>query len=140
MCRCTPQRGIVAMDAKLLTEMVEKELGCISVTPNLRRAATQAMMLGDICYASGHTAMAIGVWREAYDMVRYEDSQWVYIPLNTRLFRLDDVVSKDEACALGRRIDRAFKAVGLGELAGYGRRAQQYYRDLWLEKYFDALP
>ncbi len=140
VCRCTPAKGIVAMDARLLTEMVAQEQRCISVTPNLRRAATQAMHLGDACAASGHPAMAIDVWSRAYDMVRFEDYNLVSTPINTRLYRLADLVSKDEVCELGRRIDRTWLRLGHREMAHYAARARRYYKDLWLDKYYESLP
>lgn len=140
ICRCTPRDGIVRMDARLLTEMFAYEMRRIRVMPHLRIAAQMALRLGDTCSHTGHTGLAVEAWREAYGMLLYNDYDWVYTPINTRFFRLADLVSKVEACELGRRIDRELKRIGIGELAGFARHARRYYADLWMDKYYEALP
>ena len=140
VCRCTPREGIVAMDAKLLTDMVESERRRIGARDNLRMASQMSMWLGDVCDASGHGGLAIDVWSEGLSRLEWEDQEWVTVPINTRLFRFNNLVSKDEACELGRRIDRTWRRLGHREMAHYAARARQYYKDLWLEKYCEALP
>lgn len=140
VCSCTPRQGIVSMDAKLLHQLVDRQLRTIGRTEHPRIRAQRALWLGDLCEKAGFPMMAFDIWRDGMCDLYGADYEWVYTPINTRLFRFNNLVSMEEAREMGRRIDRMLAANGYRELCGYGRQAVNYYRDLWEEKYYEALP
>lgn len=140
VCRCTPQRGIEGGRGRDLMQVIEQSLAEMRREENPRKQARMGLELGDLCAASGMAMRALDVWREALCTLEGRDYDWVYRPLNPAFMRFDHVTSRWEAVQLGRRIDRMWRSLGHPELAHYGRDANCEYNEMWMDKYYGALP
>lgn len=144
VCRCTPERGVVSMDAQLLSEVVHRGLHAIRCAKNLRVKAQKALLLGDLCAGAGYPRQALRVWTSAVRMIEQADYEWVYEPLapswSPYYVSFCSLVSMDECRELGRRIDSLWQRLGHPEMRGWERRALRNYREMWLDKYYEALP
>ena len=140
MCSSTPRGDIRTMDVRVLNLLVEEQESAIARETNTRKMAQRALELGDACMAAGCPMRAIQVWRAAAQRLIAMDYCWVYEPINPSFIRFDDLVSAKEAQTLGRRIDKAWHLIGHPEMANWARRMRAEYREMWLDKYYDALP
>lgn len=128
------------MDVQVLNQIVEEQEAALWRETNTRKMAQRAVELGDACMASGCPMRAIQIWRAAANHLVAMDYRWVYEPINPSFVRFDDLVSEKEAVTLGRRIDKAWHLIGHPEMANWARRMRADYREMWLDKYYDALP
>lgn len=140
VCSCTPRGDIRAMNPQVLDQLVEGQEEAICRETNTRKMAQRALELGDACMAAGCPMRAIQVWRSAAQRLVAMDYYWVYEPVNPQFVRFGDLVSEKEAVTLGRRIDKAWHLIGHPEMATWARRMRAEYREMWLDKYFEALP
>ena len=128
------------MDARVLNRLVEEQEGVIARERNPRKMAQRALELGDACLAAGCPMKAVQVWRDAACRLEMMDYRWVSEPINPSFVRFDDLVSAREAHMLGMRIDKAWRLMGHPEMAVWARKMRVAYREMWLDKYYGALP
>ena len=140
VCTCTPQGDIRTMDVQVLNQLVRDTEIDIAHEPNTRKMAQKALLLGDVCMAAGCPMRAIEVWRDAAKRLEAMDYRWVYKPINPSFVRFSYLVSEKEAVTLGRRIDKAWHLLHHPEMATWARRMRVAYREMWLDKYYEALP
>lgn len=140
VCSCTPKGDIRTMDTRVLNLLVEEQQKLIANEPNTRKMAQRALELGDVCMAAGCPMRAIQVWRSAVQRLEAMDYYWVTEPINPHFVRFDDLVSAKEALTLGRRIDKVWHLLGHPEMAIWARKMKVAYREMWLDKYYEALP
>ena len=164
VCSCTPKGDIVALDVQVLNHLVKEQEAAIdhafrhwdahghasllglhgteadASTCNVRKTAQRAVELGDMWMAAGCTMKAIQVWRKAALQLEAIDSFWVDVCINPYFVRLEELISGKEALTLGRRIDKAFHLLGHPEMAVWARKMRRAYADIWLDKYYEALP
>lgn len=141
VCRCAPGRGIFVMHDELFTQVVEREQARIARTPNLRQRAMRALRLGDLCHGTGHTSLAIDIWQDAITTIARADyAEWIDVNFNPRFATLEQVTARHELTLLGGRIDEALRRQGHLKHAGNRHAVNRFYRDLWLDKYYESLP
>ncbi len=164
VCSCTPKGDILTLDVQVLNHLVEEQEAAIesefrnwnahghasllglygreadASTCNVRKTVQRAVELGDMCMAAGCPMKAIQVWRKAARQLEAIDSFWVDVCINPGFVRLEELISGKEALTLGRRIDKAFHLLGHPEMAVWARKMRRAYVDIWLDKYYDALP
>ena len=140
VCSCTPKGDIRTMDVQVLNQLVDEQEAAIARETNPRKMAQRALELGDACMAAGCPMRAIQVWRAAAKRLEAMDYRWVYEPINPSFVRFSDLVSEKEAVTLGRRIDKARHLLRHPEMATWARRMRVAYREMWLDKYYEALP
>lgn len=140
VCSCTPKGDIRTMDTRVLNLLVEEQQKLIANEPNTRKMAQRALELGDVCMAAGCPMRAIQVWRSAAQRLEAMDYYWVTEPINPHFVRFDDLVSAKEALTLGRRIDKVWHLLGHPEMAIWARKMKVAYKEMWLDKYYEALP
>lgn len=140
VCSCTPRGDIRTLDVQVLNQLVREQEAAIAQEPNTRKMAQRALQLGDACMAAGCPMKAIQVWRSAAQRLEAMDYYWVYEPINPHFMRFDDLVSAKEAVTLGRRIDKAWHLLGHPEMAIWARKMRHAYADMWMDKYYEALP
>ena len=128
VCNCTPTGTITHLEARLLRQMVNREIHPIRCAESCRRKRQKAQRLGDLCAETGHFLGLSEICRKDYD-------EWRLVHFNTDVVKLDDVVSEEDAMILGRRMDRLWCLLGYPEEAYYERKAEAEYDFLWLEKY-----
>lgn len=140
VCSCTPKGDIRTMDTRVLNLLVEEQQKAIAKEPNTRKMAQRALELGDVCMAAGCPMMAIEVWKSAAKRLEAMDYYWVSEPINPHFVRFDYLVSAKEAVTLGRRIDKVWHLLDHPEMAVWARKMRHAYEDMWLDKYYEALP
>lgn len=140
VCSSTPKGDVRTTDTQVLKQLISEQQAAIAREPNTRKMAQRALELGDLCLSSGCPMKAIQVWRDAALRLGERDCFWVDEPINPDFVRFDDLVSAKEARTLGRRIDRVWRLLGHPEMATWSRGMKKYYEDLWLDKYYEALP
>ena len=136
VCRCLPNGVVTHLEARLLRELVNREIHPIRCAESCRRKRQKSQRIGDLCVETGHFQWAIKVWYLGLLEICMKDyDEWHYVQFNNDVVSLEDVVSEEDAMILGRRIDRLWCLLGYPEEAWYERKAEAEYDFLWLEKY-----
>ncbi len=141
VCSCTPRGDLSIMDLRVLNQIVRDEEASIARVKNARRMARRALALGDICMAAGCPIKAIRIWRKAARRLLAMDYYWVDVPCYYEAYTsFDNLVSEKEGITLGRRIDKAWHMLGYREMATWARHMRIAYSNMWLDRYYEALP
>ena len=141
VCSCTSHGDIRIMDLRVLNQIVRDEEVSIEQDKDAHRMARRALALGDICMAAGCPIRAISIWRAAAQRLLAMDYQWVDVPIYFEAYTsFDHLVSEKEGVTLGRRIDKAWHLLGHREMATWARHMRKQYCDMWLDRYYEALP
>ena len=141
VCSCTPRGGLSIKDLQVLNQIVRDEEASIAHEKNVLRMAQRALALGDICMAAGCPIKAIRIWRTAAQRLLAMDYYWVDVPLYFEAYTsFDNLVSEVEVIILGQRIDKAWHQLGHREMATWTRHMRVRYSDMWLDRYYEALP
>ena len=141
VCSCTSCGDLCIMDLQVLNQIVRDEEASIAREKNVRRMAQRALALGDICMAAGCPIKAIRIWRKAAQRLLAMDYYWVDVPLYFEAYTsFDNLVSEVEVIILGQRIDKAWHQLGHREMATWTRHMRVRYSDMWLDRYYEALP
>lgn len=141
VCGCTSRGDLSIKDLQVLNQIVHDEEASIAQERNARKMARRALALGDICMAAGCPIKAIRIWRAAAKRLLAMDYHWVDVPCYYEAYTsFDNLVSEREGLTLGRRIDRAWHQLGHREMATWARHLRIAYRNMWLDRYYEALP
>lgn len=141
VCSCTSSGGLNIMDLQVLNLIVRDEEASIAQERNARKMALRALALGDICMAAGCPIKAIRIWRTTAHRLLEMDYYWVDVPIYFEGYTcFDHLVSEKEGLTLGRRIDKAWHLLGHREMATWARHMRIAYQDMWLDRYYEALP
>ena len=141
VCSCTSHGDLSFMDLRVLNQIARDEEASIAQEKDARRMARRALALGDICMAAGCHIKAIRIWRTAAQRLLEMDYYWVDVPLYFEAYTsFDNLVSEKEGLTLGRRIDKAWHLLGHREMATWTRHMRATYRNMWLDRYYEALP
>ena len=141
VCSCTSPGDIRITDLSVLNQIVLDEEASIAQDKDARRMARRALALGDICMAAGCPIRAIRIWRAAAQRLLEMDYYWVDVPLYYEAYTsFDNIVSEKEGIILGQRIDKAWHLLGHREMATWARHMHKRYCDMWLDRYYEALP
>lgn len=139
-CTCTPQQGIVRMDARTLNQVVKEGKEFINQAHGTRKKAHRALQLGDLCQKAGYPHQAIDIWETAISDISSRDYNWVSVHIDTSQFRFCNVVSEYESCLLASRVDSTWQQLGHQEMMGAVKAVLRNYHSLWFNKYYEALP
>ena len=141
VCNCTSCGDLRIIDLQVLNQIVRDEEASIGQEKNARKAARRAIALGDICMTAGFPIKAIRIWRAMAQRLLAIDQHWVDVPFFYEAYTsFDNLISKIEGLTLGQRIDQAWYQLGHPEMATWAEHMQTAYRDMWLDRYFEALP
>lgn len=136
VCRCTPEGCVVHLEARLLHDLVNREIHPIRCAESCRRKAQVALRLGDLCEEAGHPWWALKVWMMACQLIANRDyDEWIGVWFNTDWVRLSHVVAEEWCLDLGRRIDGLWGRLGHPEMGWWEAKVRASYDWLWLEKY-----
>ena len=136
VCNCTPTGTITHLEARLLRQMVNREIHPIRCAENCRRKCQKAQRLGDLCAETGHFLWALKVGYLGLTEICNKDyDEWRLVHFNNDVVTLDDVISEEDAVNLGRRMDCLWRLLGYPEEAYHERKAEAEYDFLYLEKY-----
>lgn len=141
VCSCTPRGVLCIKDLQVLNQIVRDEETSIAREKNARKMARRALALGDICMAAGCPVRAIRIWQAAARRLLAMDYYWVNVPCYFEEYTsFDHLVSEKEGLTLGRRINQAWHQLGHREMATWARHIRIAYRNMWLDRYYEAMP
>ncbi len=116
VCRCTPDGVVTHLEARLLREMVNREIHPIRCAASCRRKYQKAMYIGDLCAETGHFLWAIKVWSYTASLIESKDfDDWIDVWFDNDRVRLTDVISETEYELLIRRCCDLYQALGFPE-------------------------
>ena len=143
-CRCLPSGVVTHLSARLLKEIVNREIHPIRCAASCRQKYMKGLRIGDLCAQTGHFWWALKVWRYTANLIESKDyDDWRHVTFYTNWVRLRDVISETEYEHLLRRQDHLWRALGHPEAACWDTRAWQLasrcfgtsYTDLFADKY-----
>lgn len=144
VCRCLPNGVVPHLEARLLKDLVNREIHPIRCAASCKRKFQKAMYLGDLCAETGHFGWAMKIWYFASGLIQEKDyDDWRYVWFNTDWVCLRDVISETECELLDRRCSDLWRALGYPECGWWDKHWDDitrntfgtYYTFLWLEKY-----
>ena len=104
VCRCLPNGVVTHLEARLLKDIVNREIHPIRCAENCKRKFMKGMRLGDLCAETGHFWWARKIWYFTSGLIENKDyDDWRYVWFNTERVRLRDVISETECELLDRR-------------------------------------
>ena len=148
VCRCMPDGVVTHLEARLLRDLVNREIHPIRCAESCKRKFMKGSRLGDLCAETGHFLWAMKVWLLTESLIENKDwDDWRDVWFDNNRVRLRDVVSETECELLSRRRSDLWRALGFPEEAWWDEKTEclasstfgYYYEDLWADKY-DAYP
>ena len=136
VCHCTPTDGITHIEARLLHDMINRQIHALFSLKNCRWKYKRGLYMGDLCASSGHPWWAMKVWCLAMALIIEKDyDDWIYEWINPKYVSIRGVLSEEESLILARRIDDLWRKLGHPEKVGMEEVAKGQYDDFWYEKY-----
>ena len=118
VCRCTPKGVVTHLEARLLRELVNREIHAIRCAASCKRKFQKAMYIGDLCAETGHYFWALKVWRLAARLIENKDyDDWRDVHFDNCRVRLREVISEAECELLQQRCRDVWQALGRPENA-----------------------
>jgi len=140
VCRCMPNGVVTYLEARLLKELVNREIHPIRCASTCARKAQKGLYLGNLCAEAQHPMWALKIWKFTLSQIHSKDyDDWIDVWFNTKYVRLRDVISDGICEIIGSRIDDIEKEIGLS--VPQGRDSWKYsagdgwYNSLFYEKY-----
>lgn len=116
VCRCLPNGVVTHLEARLLRQMVNREIHPIRCAASCKRKYQKGMYIGDLCAEAGHFVWAIKVWTYTANLIEDKDiDDWMDVRFDNKRVRLTDVISETEYELLIRRCGDLYKALGCPE-------------------------
>jgi len=139
-----PNGVVTHLEARLLHELVNREIHPIRCAESCKRKYQKGMRIGDLCAETGHFWWAQKVWSFTAALIEEKDyDDWNCVWFDNKWVSLHDVISETEYELLERRVSDLWRALGYPEYAWWDKRieylASQYfgtsYYGLYGEKY-----
>jgi hypothetical protein len=144
-----PNGVVTHLEARLLKEMVNREIHPIRCAESCKRKFQKGSRIGDLCAETGHFWWALKVWRLTANLIENKDyDDWRYVWFDNTWVRIRDVISETEYELLSRRQSDLWRALGLPEYAWWDEQWEEIasstfgssYTYLWIEKFdFDPV-
>ena len=144
VCSCMPNGVMTHLEARLLKEIVNREIHPIRCAESCKRKFLKGMRLGDLCAETGHFWWAKKVWRLTARLIEDKDyDDWRYVWFDNVHVCLNDVISETECELLERRCSDLWRALGHPEYAWWDERTEYlstqyfgtYYYYLFADKF-----
>lgn len=140
VCCCSPKDGMVYMNARMLYEIINREIHPIRCASTCGRKAQKALVLGELCVEAHHPLWALKIWRFAIHEIHNKDyDDWITEWFNPQYVSLQDVISDGICEILGRKIDDVERQCGINSASGIESReywaGDGWYDSLRYEKY-----
>ena len=140
VCSCMPNGVVTHLEARLLRELVNREIHPIRCASTSARKAQKGLYLGNLCAEANHPMWALKVWKFTLSQVHSKDyDDWIGVWFNTKYVRLGGVISNGICEIIGRRIDEVERSIGLSNAQGRDSWEYQagdgWYDDMFYEKY-----
>lgn len=119
VCSCSPTAGMVYMQARMLHDIVNREIHPIRCAFTCARKAQKGLYLGDLCAEAHHPMWAWYIWEWTIGEVHDHDyDEWTGVWFNPRYVSYNDVISNGICEILGKRIDDLRHRQGWGDVDG----------------------
>lgn len=144
VCSCTPQGVVTHLEARLLRQLVNREIHPLRCAASCKQKYLKGSRLGDLCAETGHFLWAMRLWKLTEWLIYDKDyEEWLDVWFDGDRVQLSDVVSESECELLARRRSDLWRALGFPEEAWWDAETEQlasttsgfYYSFFWLEKY-----
>ncbi|MBR3079407.1 MAG: hypothetical protein IKH01_06275 [Prevotella sp.] len=113
VCRCLPNGVVTHLEARLLKDLVNREIHPIRCAASCKRKFQKAMYLGDLCAETGHFWWARKIWLFASGLIEDKDyDDWINVWFDNNRVHLRDVISETECELLDRRCSQLWRALG----------------------------
>ena len=149
VCSCMPNGVVTHLEARLLKDLVNREIHPIRCAESCKRKFQKGSRIGDLCAETGHFWWAMKVWELTERLIANKDwDDWRYVWFDNNRVRLRDVISETECELLSKRRSDLWRALGFPEYAWWTAEWEHiasdtfgsYYTDLWLDKFdFDPV-
>ena len=146
VCSCKPDGVVTHLEARLLKELVNREIHPIRCAESCKRKFQKGMYIGDLCAETGHFWWALKIWRFVAGLIEDKDYEdWRYVRFDNRRVSLRDVISETECELLYRRCSQLWRALGFPQYDWWDDKMEYLtstyygttYYDLYVDK-FDA--
>lgn len=136
VCRCMPNGAVTHLDARLLKDLVNREIHPIRCASTCSRKAQKGLMIGKLCSEAHHPMWALKIWKFTLSQIHWKDyDDWIDVWFNTKYVRLRDVISDGICEIIGRHIDDVERDIGLSD--AQGRDSWEYWAgDGWYDSFF----
>ena len=143
VCRCMPNGVVTHLEARLLRELVNREIHPIRCAASCKRKFQKGMYIGDLCAETGHFLWAMKVWSLTEWLIEKKDfDDTINVWFHPEWVRIGDVISETECELLIRRMSDLWRALGHKD-CGWDAREELYhslsygttYCYLWEEKF-----
>lgn len=136
MCQCTPNGIMTHLEARLLKDLVNREIRPIRCASTCARKAQKGLYLGNLCAEAHHPMWALKIWKFTLSQIHSKDyDDWIDVCFNTKYVRLRDVISDGICEIIGSRIDVVERSMGLSDARG--RDSWEYWAgDGWYNSFF----
>ena len=144
VCQCMPNGVVTHLEARLLRDLVNREIHPIRCAESCKRKYQKGMRIGDLCAETGHFVWARKVWIFTACLIEGKDyDDWRYVWFDNNWVSIRDVISETEYELLLRRCSDLWRALGFPQYAWWDQRmgylSSQYfgtsYYYLFAEKY-----
>ena len=113
VCRCLPSGVVTHLEARLLKEIVNREIHPIRCAESCKRKFMKGMILGDLFAETGHFGWARKIWLFTSGLIEEKDyDDWRNVCFDNNRVRLRDVISETECELLDRRCSQLWRALG----------------------------
>lgn len=131
-----PNGVVTHLEARLLKELVNREIHPIRCASTCARKAQKGLYLGNLCAEAHHPMWALKIWKFTLSQIHTKDyDDWIDVCFNTKYVRLRDVISDGICEIIGSRIDVVERSMGLSDARG--RDSWEYWAgDGWYNSFF----
>ena len=132
VCRCMPNGVVTHLEARMLKEIVNREIHPLRCAESCKRKYQKGMRIGDLCAETGHFWWALKVWKFTAKLIENKDyDDWINVDFCTEWGDLQDVISETEYELLLKRCGNLYEALGFPEEYWWSSK-DEYYS----ERYF----
>ncbi len=146
VCRCMPNGVVTHLEARLLKDLVNREILPIRCATSCKQKFMKGMRIGDLCAETGHFWWALKVWKLTANLIEHKDwDDWINVHFNTEWCDLQDVISETEYELLLKRCGDMYQALGFPKEKWWSRVDEHYaeryyglhaYYWLFVEKHY----
>ena len=137
VCSCMPNGVVTHLEARLLKDLVNREIHPIRCAESCKRKYQKGMRIGDLCAETGHFWWALKVWKWTAELIENKDyDDWRYIHFHPEWEDLCDVVSETECEILLKRCGDLYQALGFPKEYWWGEEKEHYASQYFGTKYW----
>lgn len=142
LCRCTSSEGVVSLTPSLVNLAKKDAINTMCASRSTNTIAAVAVRTGQLFEQTGHTLLAITVYRTAISCITSIDSfraenyyQFGPLPSNPHHRYWSERINEADAIEVAERLDALYRRINLQGFAHQQRRIRWYYESLFRSVY-----